>query len=60
MPRRLPRILVSLALAGMVAAASSAAWATSLRAAPAAATTVTVYLAPASKGGSDQHTGGNT
>jgi hypothetical protein len=57
MPRRLPRILVSLALAGMVAAASSAAWGTSLRAAPAAATTLTVYLAPASKGGSDQHNG---
>jgi hypothetical protein len=57
MPRRLPRILVSLALAGMVAAASSAAWATSLQAAPAAATRLTVYLAPASKGGSDQHSG---
>jgi hypothetical protein len=58
MPRRLPQILVPLAVAAIVAGASSAAWATSQRPAAAAAVKgITVYLAPASKGGSDKHSG---
>lgn len=58
MPRRLPRILVPFAVAAIVAAASSAAWATSQRTASATAVQgTTVYLAPASKGGSDKRTG---
>jgi Right handed beta helix region len=51
----IPPILVSLALAGIAGGAWTAAGAASLRAASVAA--ITVYLAPSSKGGSDQHTG---
>jgi hypothetical protein len=55
MSRRFARILVSLALAGLVGGAAAPAWA-GVRRAP-AAVALAVYLAPASKGGSDQHTG---
>jgi hypothetical protein len=54
---RLSRILGPAVLAGLVAGSGQAAWAGIQPAASAAATTTNIYLAPAAKGGSDQHTG---
>lgn len=60
---RLPRIAACLGLAVTFGAASAVAWAASSTAASArpstasAAPTLTIYLAPSNKGGSDKHTG---
>jgi archaellin len=58
MRSRLWWLLVPLAVAGLVASASGPAWGAARSAAAAAsAPALTVYMAPASKGGSDKHTG---
>jgi hypothetical protein len=54
MLRRFFWILLAL---GIAAAAATPAWAAGLANAPAATSVFTIYLAPASKGGSDHHTG---